>query len=417
MPEASGIAALVLHAAAVALIVYWAVSLYHVARTRRSVPTARAGLRLNPPDPPPRVALIVPAHNEDAAIGRLLESLRAQDYPSLRVVVVLDRCTDDSGAIARRVIAGDPRFEVIEVARCPEGWSGKVHAVTRGVRDSAGARDAELLAFTDADTEFDPSCVRATVALMCARGLDLLSLLSTLTGDRWFERMVQPAATIETVTQYPLTRASRPARRKAFANGQYMLFTRAAYEAVGGHEAVRDALLEDLALARLVARSERPAGVFLADGMLTCRMYDSWPAFRRGWKRIFIELSSRRADRLARYAWRPRLFGCLLPLAAAADAVLSAAGAPGFDRAAGLGVSLTALAVTLAAAGALYRLARMPLWTLPGLVVGSWLLGGILSESARDVRQGRAIEWAGRTYTLPRRAGVRGRGAPSGSAI
>lgn len=406
MPEASGIAAMSLHAAAVMLLVYWSISLYHVVRTRRSVPTARAGLEVDPPGPLPRVALIVPAHDEAAAISRLLESLRVQAYPALRVVVVLDRCTDDSGAIVRRVAGDDPRFEVIEVDRCPDGWSGKVHAVWRGVQDSAAARDAEVLAFTDADTVFDPSCLRATVGLLRTRGLDLLSLLSTLTGDRWFERMVQPAATIETVTQYPLTRASKPGRRKAFANGQYMLFTRAAYEAVGGHAAVRDALLEDLALAKRVARAGRPAGIFLADGLLTCRMYDSWPAFRSGWKRIFIELSSRRADRLARYAWRPRLFGCLLPLAATADAAMSAAGAPGFDRAAGLGVSLSALAVFLAAVGALYRLARTPLWTLPGYVVGSWLLGGILSSAARDVRRGHPIEWAGRTYVLTGRPGL-----------
>lgn len=407
MPQAPQIAALLLDGAAAVLLIYWSVGLFHVIRTMLVVPTARSGLRLARTDVgTPRVCLVVPAHNEAAAVGRFIDSIKAQDYPALRVVLALDRCTDATLAVVRDRVAGDARFEVIEVASCPDDWAGKVHAVWRGVQVSSAARDAEILAFTDADTVFDPGCVRATVALMRARGLDLLSLLSTLSGRRWYEIIVQPAATLETVTQYPLRRAAKPVRRKAFANGQYMMFTRAAYDAVGGHEAVRGALLEDLALARLIARQNRPAGVFLADGMLTCRMYASWAEFRRGWTRIFIELSSRRPDRLARYAWRPRIFGCVLPLAAIANAALSAAGAPILLRdgpVGGVAISLAALGVYFIVLAALYRLGRTPLWAVPGFIAGAWLVGGLLAGAARKLRRGHAIEWGGRTYAVPRR--------------
>src|SRR5205823_291327 len=95
--------------------------------------------------------------------------------------------------------------------------------------------------------------IRACVALLERRRLDLLSLLSTLTCDTWFERLAQPAAGFELVRQYPISRANRRSNPRAFANGQFMLFRRAAYDAIGGHGAVHDELLEDLALARRLA--------------------------------------------------------------------------------------------------------------------------------------------------------------------
>lgn len=398
--------ALLLDAACLALLVWWSVSLVRLVQTVRRAPTARAGLSLAPRDPPARVCLVIPAHNESAHIGALVESLRAQDYPAMRVVLALDRCTDGTPEAARAAIGADTRFEVVEIGACPDGWAGKVHAVWRGVRDSAAAREAEILIFTDADCVLDPACVRATVALMRSRGLDLLSLLSTLTHERWYERTVQPAATLETVTQYPLPRAARTTRRRALANGQYMMFTRAAYDAVGGHEAVKDALLEDLALARLIAARDRPAALLLADGMLTCRMYDSWAEFTRGWKRIYAELANRKAGRLVRHAWRVRATGTLLPLSAAVNLVAVALDPGGLGpwwRLAGAGLAGAGLAAMFAMIAAVYRLGRTPLWCVPGYPIGAWLVASLLAAASRDLQAGRPIEWAGKTYVLPTR--------------
>ncbi len=400
------VGALLLNLASFALLAWWTVALMRLVGTVRGLPTARHGLAVPPPDPPPGVCVVIPAHNEGAHITGLVESLRAQDHPAMRVVLALDRCTDGTAEAARRAIAGDPRFETVEIGSCPEGWAGKVHAVWRGVRESAGAREAGVLIFTDADCRFDPGCVRATVALLRSRGLDLLSLLSTLTHDRWYERLAQPAATLETVTQYPLLKAAAATDRRAFANGQYMMFTREAYEAVGGHEAVRDALLEDLALSRAIARCGRPAAVLLADGMVTCRMYGSWGAFRRGWKRIYTELAGRKPRRLERHALRVRTAGALLPLAAAANVFASAidlADLGTWWRAAGLTMGGAALLVMFTVVAALYRLGRTPLWCVPGYPAGAWIVAGLLGGAARDLSAGRAIEWAGRSYVLPAR--------------
>lgn len=403
MPIGWLVGAVLLDAASLALLAVWSVGLHRLVQTMRRVPMASAGLRLAPASPPVRVAIIIPAHDEAAHIAGLVASLKEQDYPELRVVLALDRCTDGTPGAARDAIGDDRRFEIVEIDACPEGWAGKVHAAHRGVRDSRGASGADILIFADADCVFHPGCVRSTTALMTSRRLDLLSLLSTLTHDRWFERLVQPAATLETVTQYPLLRAARSTDRRAFANGQYMMFTREGYDAVGGHEAVRGALLEDLALSRLIAAADRPAALILADGMVTCRMYGSWGEFVRGWKRIYIELANHRVGRLFRSAWRTRATGTLLPLAAAASVAAGAAdpGELGLPwRAAGVALGGGALLVMAIVVAALYRLGRTPLWCVPLFVPGSWLVGSILAGAARDLRRGRPIRWGGREYVL-----------------
>src|SRR5262249_28674428 len=155
------------------------------------------------------------------------------------------------------------------------------------------------------DTIFHPSCTRATVALLRHRNLDLLSLLSTLTADRWFERCVQPAAGFELIRQYPLVRMNRQgSHSRPFANGQYILIRREAYDRIDGHRSVRSEVFEDVRLAQHAAREKLRLGVFMADGMLRCRMYKDWAEFQRGWNRIFSESCNRRPNRLRQAARR-----------------------------------------------------------------------------------------------------------------
>ena len=128
---------------------------------RGSVPTLRFGQTLAAADPPTgRVCVVVPAYNEARVIAGLVASLRAETYPQLRFVLALDRCTDDTAALARAAIAGDERFEIIEIDACPADWAGKVHAVHAGVTRSRGAADADFLLFADADTLFSPGALR-----------------------------------------------------------------------------------------------------------------------------------------------------------------------------------------------------------------------------------------------------------------
>lgn len=393
---------LALDVASAVLVVYWWFGLMRVIRTMRTIPTARDAVAMANRSPPTAsVCVIVPAHNEARSIGPLIASLKIQDHSPISFVLCLDRCTDGTGRLATDAIGSDTRFQVLDIAQCPEGWAGKVNALCQGVRSSRAARTADVLLFADADTVLHPSCVRATTALLEQRSLDLLSLLSTLTSDRWFEKLVQPAASIEMVVQYPIARANDRLNPRAFANGQYLMMRRDAYEALGGHALVKDELLEDLALARRCAEAGRPAGLFLADGMVTCRMYDSWPAFVRGWKRIYTEAAKLKPARLTRAAVRAALLPAILPLLALANIAVSAAVLGEHPWIGGIGVALGVAAVllTLAVVTVGYRLGRSPLWAAPLHWFGALCVAGILWGAARDLRAGRPVQWGGRSYT------------------
>ena len=388
---------------AIAAIVLWQLVWVRVGRATRGVPTLRVGEALAAANPPTgRVCVVVPAHNEARVIAALIRSLRAESYPDMRVVVALDRCTDDTASLARAAIGDDARFEIVAIDACPPDWAGKVHAVHAGVTRSHSAPDADYLLFADADTKFAPGCIAAALALMRERKLDFLSLLSTLTYRTWFERIVQTAATLELMRQYPLTLANAATDRRPFANGQFMLFTRGAYEDVGGHASVKSALLEDIALARRINARKRAAGLFLAAGLFHCSMYGDWPQFRRGWKRIYIEAADRNARRLVHSALRARWLGTLVPLWMLGAGPVGALLVPGAPALGWTLVGLWALA-TAVWLGTLIRIAlisQAPFWIAPLHLVGAWLVAGVLDEAAADIRSHRPTHWGGREYDL-----------------
>jgi len=402
-------------AASLACAIYYIVVGIRVVLVNRTIPTARDGIALARAwtGPWPKVCVIAPAHNEERMISNLIRSLAAQDYPNARFVLALDRCTDNTERIAREAIAGDSRFEIITITHCPDGWAGKVHAVHRGVRDSRGARDAEVLLFVDADTVLDPACIRATVALARQRNLDLLSLLCTLTNDAWWERAIQPAAGIELIRRFPFDRLNKPGGRIPFANGQFMMFRRDAYDEIGGHEAVKDELLEDLALAAKIVhhKRDRTLGLLMADGMVGCRMYESIAEFRKGWKRIFGEAMRRDAARLRGAAARVMIVGVCFPVAAMATlmsglAMVVVGGETGpawnvpmiIAGAAGVVAALASLGMMYAAQGLAW-------WWALAHPIGSFVTASIQREAARDLDAGKKTEWGGKEYARERVGG------------
>jgi len=388
--------------------VYFGVVIHRVRRTRRRLPTAADGLGLPEPEGGwPALCVVVPAHDEADVIATLVRSLRDQDYPRLRVVLALDRCTDDTEAVARGAIAGDERFEIVIVEDCPDDWAGKVHAVHEGMTRAEGPGGARLLLFTDADTRFEPGLCRAAAALLLDRDLGLLSLLSRLSCTRWYERIVQPAAGFELVRLFPLDVVNRSRSPRAFANGQFMLFRRELYDAIGGHERVKDALLEDIAFARhLKHRSSMLEnaswGVYLSGGLLHCSMYRSWDSFTRGWRRIFTEAAGKRPRAMRKAAWRQRLFNVLFPLACYVSVVAGLVALAAYEAIAigGLGVGAGAVGAGIyhwALASIYKNQAVHRAWSFL-FPVGAWICAGLQSRAAGELASGAGTTWAGRRY-------------------
>lgn len=390
----------------VATAIWWLVAIVKMRYTRRVLGVCDDGLSL--PASNKGVAVFIPAHNEQSVIAGLIDSLKAQDYPNCRFVLALDRCTDATRAVALERIAGDTRFVVHEIETCPEGWAGKVHALHSAAPVLAG--DSELLVFADADTLLHPSCIRAAAAIVEARRLDMLSLLSTLTYDQSFERLAQAPCVFELMRRYPPLLASREHNRRPFANGQFMMWTRSAYERVGMHAAFRAELLEDIAMARAAWREKLRTHVIPAGRMLSCRMYPDEAAFHRGWRRIFTESANRKPKRLDSWATAAIMRGNLVPgalVALTAHAVISLTSVGSDVAWFALAAAVVALSMWLfgvwsfikgASVPPRHRLAVLLQWPL-----GSLIAALILRAAAAALRGGESTTWGGMSYERPAR--------------
>ena len=203
-----------------------------------------ARLRTAPP-----LAVVVPARDEAPLVGRVLRSLLAQDYPGpLRIVLVDDRSTDGTGAIARAL--GDPRLQVLDGAPRPPGWAGKLWAVQQGV----AATDEELILLTDADIVHDPSHCATLVAWMRQSRCDMVSEMVALHCRTGAERALIPAFVYLFQMLYPFAWVNDSLRDTAAAAGGTVLIQRRALARIGGIGAISGALIDDVALARAVKR-------------------------------------------------------------------------------------------------------------------------------------------------------------------
>ncbi len=193
----------------------------------------------------PAVVAVVPARDEAAVIGRAVASLAAQDYPGdFKVIVVDDGSSDATADIAEAAGAS-----VLRAAPLASGWTGKLAAVAQGI-DRAGETPAYLW-LTDADIEHAPDTLRSLVARAMAEEAVLVSLMARLRTDSLAERALVPAFVWFFMMLFPFAAVNR-AGRVAAAAGGVMLVDRAALARAGGIAAIRTALIDDCALAKLL---------------------------------------------------------------------------------------------------------------------------------------------------------------------
>ncbi len=235
----------------------------------------------DPPSPGiwPRVAIVVPARDEAEVIGKCLSSLLSQDYPGpCSVVLVDDNSSDGTADIARRVAAAcDPghRLTIVTGKPLPEGWTGKLWAVSQGMAAARSGGPVDYFLLSDADIVYAPEMLRWLVAHSLAREAVLTSFMVKLRCDSAAERFLVPAFVFFFQMLYPFAWVNRRTHAVAAAAGGCILAHATTLQEIGGIETIRDALIDDCALARkLKARGSIWLG--LTDRVRSIRSYPNW---------------------------------------------------------------------------------------------------------------------------------------------
>jgi hopene-associated glycosyltransferase HpnB len=338
-----------------------------------------------------RVVAVVPARNEAEHIAQAVGSLLTQRWEGqVHVMVVDDGSTDGTAEVARGAAAAagaEDRLTVICGEALPQGWSGKLWAMSQGVR-AAQRLEPQYLLFTDADIEHAEDSVSALVAQAERQRRDLVSVMVRLSSVTWAERCLIPAFVFFFFKLYPPAWIAERGRRTAGAAGGCILIRPAALARAGGLEAIRGAIIDDCALAARVKASGGSLWLGLSATTRSLRVYGSFGEIGA--------MISRTAFNQLRHSWW--LLGASLAglaLTYVTPPLLVASAAP---LCMGLG----------AAAWLLMTIAYLPMVRFYGLPHGYALLlpvvaifyAGATLHSAVRYAAGRGGQWKGRAQDV-----------------
>jgi hopene-associated glycosyltransferase HpnB len=240
---------------------------------------------VSPPGAWPAVTTVIPARDEAECVGQTVTSLLRQNYPgALTVIVVDDQSRDGTADVARgaaTLIGAGERLTVLPGRPLPAGWTGKLWAQQQGLEFAVTvAASPAYLLLTDADIVYAEDAVTNLVARAEVGGLVLTSLMAKLRCKSFAERMFVPAFIFFFQMLYPFAWANDPRRSTAAAAGGCMLVRRDALQQAGGLAAIRDALIDDCALAKLL-KHQGPISIALTDRVRSIRAYPAIGDIRR----------------------------------------------------------------------------------------------------------------------------------------
>jgi len=231
-------------------------------------------------DDAPLVSMLVPARNEEEVIGRCLSNLLAQDYPNIEIVVMDDGSTDATPAIVRAF--DDPRVRLQSGRPLGTGWSGKNWACHQLSHVATG----DILCFVDADTNIEPGTVSAAMEILTRDQAGLVSLLPRSGSTSFAGKILLPMVTHALLGLFPMALIHRTRNPMiAVAFGPFLMVTRRAYDASGGHAAAPDHVVDDVEMSRNVKRAGYRVRVASGTDLVETRWYndlsDIWAGFSK----------------------------------------------------------------------------------------------------------------------------------------
>jgi chlorobactene glucosyltransferase len=261
----------------------------------------RRARRHDPPRVFPLVSVLVPARNEKRNIAGCVESLLAQDYPNFEVIVLDDQSTDGTRDILAKIAAAYPGLQLLDGAPPADKVVGKNWACSQLARQARG----ELLMFTDADTHHQADMLYSTVTALLGEKADLLTGFPRQEVRSWGEKLIVPFFSWVVLNFFPLAIAYQlNFSILSSAVGQFMLFRREAYQAIGGHESVSDSIVEDLSLVRRIQSARLRWRMVYVTDLISCRMYHSGQEAIDGFtKNLFAVFDYRLIPFLFAFLW------------------------------------------------------------------------------------------------------------------
>jgi hopene-associated glycosyltransferase HpnB len=365
----------------------------------------------------PDVVAVVPARNEAGLLPATLPALLGQDYPGpLSVILVDDGSADGTAEAAARLGRGSARtLRVVAGTPAPESpdaagrWAGKVWAMAQGLRAAGIPADSDpgqaggthpgsgYVLFTDADIAWEPGALRALVAAAEGDDRDLVSQMALLRTATGWERVVVPAFVYFFAQLYPFRRVNKPGSRTAAAAGGCMLLRRGALERSGGVTPIRGALIDDVAMGRMIKSQRGRCWLGLSRQVVSVRPY---PELASLWQMVtrsaYTQLNY--SPLLLAGTIIGLLFSYVLPPAAAITGLtLLATGTTTAPAALAAGAGLAGWALMSLSYLPMLRLYRLSPLRAPGLPLIALLYAAMTADSARRHYAGRGAEWRGRT--------------------
>ena len=368
-------------------IVYWLHNQYHLDIVVTPAP---------PPVDAPLITACVPARNEERNIRACIEAILAQDYPNVEIIVLDDRSTDATPQILQQLSIQNDRLKVIPGMDLPKGWAGKPHALYQ----ASAAAQGDWLCFVDADTFLSPNTLSACYAKAIETRADMFTIMTFQILGSFWEKVVMPIVMTALSVGFSSRKVNDPNSKDAIANGQFILIKRSVYNAIGGHERVKDQIVEDKALSEQVKWNGYRLIVANGDSFARTRMYISLPEMWEGWtKNIYLGLR----DRLSLIALG--VVGAFLALFAALILPLwPVLGVFWYVRGGGWLALTVVFKAAILWALVLYARARVALgmgispWYAFTLPLRSAVFAAMMMASTWKVLSGQGILWKGRRY-------------------
>ncbi len=350
----------------------------------------------HPPSNPLLISVCVPARNEERNIRACVEGVLAQDYPNFEVIVLDDRSTDSTHEILVSIRSTTDKLQIINGSDLPTGWAGKPHALYQA---SASAR-GDWLCFVDADTFIAPETLSSCYVKALETKADMFTIMTFQSLGSFWEKTVMPIVMTALSVGFSPRKVNDPNTKDAIANGQFIMIKRSVYDALGGHESVKDSIVEDKDISEQV--KWKGFRLIVADGMKVAktRMYTSLSEIWEGWtKNIYLGLRDQTG-----LLWLGA-FGALL--AFLASIFLPAWPLLGMNWYLNggdwmaLGVVLESLmlwAYLIQARAMIALKLKISPWYALTLPLGAGVFGTMMLTSAWNVVSRKGVTWKGRVY-------------------